>query len=49
VTTKTNFECGACGCEGTVTIKTDDEHALEVCPACGQCLDMDDDQEGWDD
>lgn len=32
------FTCNACGAEGT--IKLDDDHQIEVCPACGNSLDV---------
>lgn len=51
MTSKTIFTCNACGCEGVVTIKTYREHECEVCPSCGQALDIEhdsEDDEGWD-
>ncbi len=35
------FTCNSCGAEGT--IKLDDDHEIEVCPCCGNCLDVEDD------
>lgn len=32
------FRCNACGCEGT--IKIDDDHEIELCPSCGNSLDV---------
>lgn len=35
------FRCNSCGCEGS--IKIDDEHDIEVCPSCGNSLDVEKD------
>jgi transcription elongation factor Elf1 len=40
---KLDFTCNACGCEGT--IKVDDDHEIEVCPSCGNSLDVEQDEE----
>ena len=40
---KTNFGCNVCGAKGT--IKLDEDHEAEVCPACGSCLDIEHDED----
>ena len=37
------FRCNSCGCDGT--IKVADEYEICVCPACGNSLDVDTDDE----
>ncbi len=40
------FRCNACGAEGT--IKLDEDHPIELCPSCGNSLDVEDDSESYD-
>lgn len=41
------FVCNACGARGT--IKLDSDHDAEVCPACGNSLDVvSDDEEDYE-
>jgi hypothetical protein len=35
------FTCNACGATGT--IKVDDDFEITVCPCCGNCLDVEND------
>ena len=37
------LKCNACGAEGT--IKLDDDHQIELCPSCGNCLDVEEDED----
>ncbi len=41
------FTCNACGAEGS--IKLDDDHEIELCPSCGNCLDVEDDYDQEED
>lgn len=43
---KLTFHCSACGCEGT--IKVDEDHQIEVCPSCGNSLDVEQDEEDFE-
>jgi Fe2+ or Zn2+ uptake regulation protein len=38
------FQCNSCGAEGTIKLNND-EHEITVCPACGNCLDIEQDEE----
>lgn len=41
---KTQFNCNACGAEGTIRMP-DDDYDVEVCPCCGNTLDIDNDDD----
>lgn len=40
------FRCNNCGAEGL--IKVDSDHEPEICPCCGNSLDVEQDDEDYD-